>query len=98
MSSSADNTAMNVKNAFAVVVETYRNLHKFFSELDSVGSEEGFISLTPNFLRWRTDRDLEGWLIRSFVKLFQQKDHQLHAAVDDLRDGPVYGVEIAFDD
>jgi hypothetical protein len=101
MISSAVETTQNIKNAFAVVRKTYENLHKLFSELDAVSTEQGFVPISPGyFLRWRrSDQDWEyGWLIVTFIKLFQSKDDGQHLKIENLRQGPIYGVGAWFDE
>src|SRR5947207_821302 len=94
MSSSMAETSKNIKNAFDVVRKTYENLYKLFSELDAASSEQGFVPITPGiFLRYRSDPEWEhGWMIQTFIKLFQSKDDEPHPAVVGLRQGPIYGV------
>ncbi|RXP52258.1 hypothetical protein EC396_11425 [Lutibacter sp. HS1-25] len=72
-----NDTAQNIDNAFLVVRETYSNLNKLFSALDNECIENGFINIIKDqkpFLRWKSDNEPFGWLINSFVKLYQKKD------------------------
>lgn len=72
-----NNIAQNINNAFLVVRETYYNLNKLFSALDNECIENGYINIIKNqkpFLRWKSDNEPFGWLINSFVKLYQKKD------------------------
>ncbi len=72
-----NDTAKNIDNAFLVVRKTYSNLNKLFSALDNECLENGFINIIKDqkpFLRWKSDNDSFGWLINSFVKLYQKKD------------------------
>jgi len=52
--------------------------------------------LPPRFLRWRSDQYASGWLTSSFIKLFQSKEDTGLENISDLRDGPVYVVEVDF--
>ena len=67
----------NIENAFSVVKTTYVNLSKLFSAIDSVCIDNGFINIIKDqksFLRWKSDNDPFGWLINSFIKLYQGND------------------------
>lgn len=84
----------SIWNAMSVVLDTYKNVSKLLPELDIVASEEGFVSITPNFLRWHSDREPNGWLYSSFIKLFQRNEDPAHAQVEDLRQGSIYVVDV----
>ncbi|RHW43464.1 hypothetical protein D1B31_02045 [Neobacillus notoginsengisoli] len=84
----------NISNAVNVLRETYKNLNLLFSELDRIGEKEGFISITPRFLRWKSDSDYDGWLTTNFIKLYQvEKDPNLKH-LPNLKDGFIYGIEV----
>jgi hypothetical protein len=95
-----NDTAKNIDNAFLVVRETYTNLNKLFSALDNECIENGFINIIKDqkpFLRWKSDNEPFGWLINSFVKLYQKKDSQ-RKNEDSLsneirRDNNIYALE-----
>jgi hypothetical protein len=87
----------NIKNAFSVVGQSYKNVHKFLAELNAMASEEGFVPLLDRFLRWRSNREWEGWLIWSFISLLQKKDDPAHGTVAGLRQGSIYCVEVSFE-
>jgi hypothetical protein len=55
------------------------------------------VPLLDRFLRWRSDQQWEGWLIWSFIVLFQKKDEPDHGSVAGLRQGSVYCVEVSFE-
>ena len=87
-------TGGNISNAVFVLRETYKNLNLLFSELDRIGEKEGFVSITPKFLRWKSDSDNDGWLTSNFIKLYQlEKDDPL-PNFENMRDGYIYGVEV----
>lgn len=88
----------NIYTAFKVIENTYTNLAKFFSELDRVGADMGFISITPRFLRWKSDINPEGWLISSFIKLYQLKSDPFLEDDAEIRNGLIYGVEVLLGD
>lgn len=88
------NMGQNISNAVYVLKETYKNLNLLFSELDRIGENEGFISITPRFLRWKSDSDYDGWLTSNFIKLYQvEKDSPLKH-LQDVKDGFIYGIEV----
>jgi hypothetical protein len=97
MSTSKKTRGENITNAMNVIQETYANLELLFTELDRVGAEEGFSSLTPRFLRYKSDNDYFGWLTRDFIKLYQRKDGAMTSNLSELREGPIYGVEVELD-
>lgn len=70
MSIKTTNTGQNISNIVYVLRETFKNLNLLFSELDQIGEEEGFVSITPRFSRWRSDSDYEGWLTSNFIKFY----------------------------
>lgn len=65
--------------------------------MDRVGNEEGYISLTPRFMRYKSDVDPEGWLTTNMIKLFQfEKDPNL-TNLPELKSGPIFGGEVNFE-
>lgn len=54
-----------------VLRTTYKNLTLLMGEMDMVGKEQGFAPLGPKFLRWKSDRYEEGWLLSDFIKIYQ---------------------------
>lgn len=89
-----DETGRNIVNAFKVVRKTYENIEKFLADLDNVADKEGYYPISLRFLRWRSDQNSEGWLIGSFVKVYQSKKDPDQDNKTGLKDGPVYAVEI----
>lgn len=68
------NTGNNIVNAFRVVKETYKNLDKFFKDLDEAAKRKGLILVTkknPKFIRYHSDAHPDGWFISSFIKLYK---------------------------
>ncbi len=92
-----DDVGVNISNAFDVVLETYENLSKMLSEMDIVGNEEGFESLTPKYLRWKSDAHPSGWFTRSFIKLYQLKDTPNLKDSEVFKNGPIFGIEVNFE-
>lgn len=63
-------------------------------EMDALASEEGFIPLTPKFLRWKSDSSFEGWLTSNFIKLYQMENHAAVPHLSELNEGDLFLVEI----
>ncbi|MEK4486920.1 hypothetical protein MHH81_15330 [Psychrobacillus sp. FSL H8-0484] len=88
------NVGQNISNSIYVLKETYKNLNLLFSELDRIAEKEGFIPLTPKFLRWKSDSDYEGWLTSNFIKLYQEEKDSPLKHIQNLKDGFIYGIEV----
>ncbi len=84
----------NIMNAFNVVDKTYENIYKFFPVLDSIASENDYISITPKYLRWLSYSTPIGIAIKSFIKLYQYNNDEDHKIIKDMKIGPIYSVEI----
>lgn len=93
MTSKAE-VASNIANAFKVVQKTYENIDKFLTDLDNAADKEDYFPLSPRFLRWRSDQSPAGWLIGSFIKVYQRKVDADQKNKTGLKDGPVYAVEV----
>ena len=89
----SNNTSKNIANAFSVVMETYDSVQKLISFLLTQAKErEEYISCSERFLRWKSDQNIYGWAIRSFILVFQStSDPELD---NEWRDGPLYVLEI----
>ncbi|OIJ21705.1 hypothetical protein BKP45_03120 [Anaerobacillus alkalidiazotrophicus] len=94
MSSTNPNMGGNISIAVDVLRETYKNLHLLFSELDRIGEDEGFVPITPKFLRWKSDSAHEGWLTSNFIKLYQIENEHPSTNITDLKNGPIFGIEV----
>lgn len=90
----SNNIGSNIGNAVKVLQQTYENINRLLNEMDTVGSKEGFISITPKFLRWKSDAEPSGWFIRNFIKLYQRKEDPDLDNESGYKDGPIYGVEV----
>lgn len=88
------NMGQNISMAIDVLRETYKNLDLLFSELDRIGEQEGFVAVTPRFLRWKSDSDYNGWLTSNFIKLYQFEKDLPSAKVPEIKDGYLFGVEV----
>jgi hypothetical protein len=87
----------NITSAVTVLKETYRSLNTLFQEMDRIAEDVGFTSLTPKFLRWKSDSDSNGWLTNNFIKLYQVEGNSVNPHLPELRDGDVFGVEVDLD-
>ena len=88
----------NTKNAFDVVRKTYESIDKLLPEVDRIGIREGYTSITPRFLRWKSDTDYTGWNITSFIKLYQDNEDTDFNDQGGIKDGFIYGFEITLID
>lgn len=86
----------NIKNAFNVVRKTYENVDKLLKYCDSIANDNGYEAVTDKFLRYKSDSDYGGWLIDRFIKLYQFKTDKV--LENDWKDGPVFAIELNFDD
>jgi hypothetical protein len=87
------NLGENICNAFDIVAKTYENVNKLMSYCRTAVNEKGEYELvTPRFLRYKSDIDISGWHISSFVLLFQNVNDPL--LKNKWRNGPVYVMEI----
>lgn len=87
----------NIINAFKVVEKTQYSTVKMLTELDEIINNK-YISIAPKYLRYRSDVDVFGLTIKSFIKLYQSKSDPLHSKNPELRNGDVLGLEINFAD
>ncbi|UOK49046.1 hypothetical protein KU891_27215 (plasmid) [Bacillus tropicus] len=90
-----NNLGQNITLATNILQKTYENLNLLFVEMDRVGEEEGFMSLTPKFLRWKSESNTNGWLISNFIKLYQLQENSSVPHLSDLRTGDIYCVEVS---
>ncbi|ENQ3113169.1 hypothetical protein ACEOWI_004509 [Bacillus cereus] len=90
-----NNLGQNITLATNILQKTYENLNLLFVEMDRVGEEEGFMSLTPKFLRWKSESNTNGWLTSNFIKLYQLQENVSVPHLSDLRAGDIYCVEVS---
>lgn len=87
------NSNNNIYNAFHVVSKTYEKIQKLmdFCKTDSA-TKSHYVQSIDKFLRYKSDSDISGWLIRNFITLYQDlHDPELE---NGWRNGPVYVLEI----
>lgn len=86
------NISENMKNAFCVVRNTYESIDKMMKHCDNIAKNNGYIPASDKFLRYKSDMSTEGWLINSFVKIYQNdKDIEID---NEWRNGPIFMIEI----
>jgi len=82
----------NIANAVKVLGNTYASVDKLMQQADGESLKAGYGSVSPRFLRWKSDVDPWGWFITSFIKLYQK------ATAPELdngfRAGSIYGFQI----
>lgn len=90
------NSAENIRNAFKVVNKTYENINKMMNYCKTIADEGNeYVVSVPKFLRWKSDAEVNGWLINDFILLFQSKyDEELE---NGWRNGSIYVLDIDFD-
>jgi len=83
----------NIHDAFEIVAVTYENVSKLMSFSLKKAVESGeFEPSSQKFLRWKSDNEIDGWLMKSFILLFQNtKDKPMK---NKWRKGPIYVMEI----
>ena len=85
----------NIKNAFTVVRNTHKNIEKLMKYCDNISEKNGYASVTEKFLRYKSDKYVEGWLLDGFVKLYQNlSDNDFE---NEWKNGPVFVFEINLD-
>ena len=84
----------NIKNAVQVLYHTYDNVSKLMEACSTTAKEAGYVPAVQKFLRWKSDNDSNGWLVNSFILLFQDATDPPCETGNDWRNGPVYVLEI----
>ncbi len=83
----------NISNAYKVMCSTYESVDKLLVEIDAIAIRRGFTPLTKSsFLRWRSDKEVTGWLIGDFIKLYKKL---ANFDEGDLLHGPVYSIGVS---
>lgn len=88
------NTGENIRNSILVLYKTYESVSKLMEQCKTIAEENGYIVSTDKFLRWKSDNHSDGWLLNSFILLFQKLSDQECDSENNWRDGPVYTLEI----
>ena len=92
-----ENKGENIIKAFNIVYKTYENCEKLMDAIRQEYDKSQFYLCTDNkFLRYKSDNDVDGWLVRSFIMVFQKKDDG-EQFENSFYDSPFYVVEINFD-
>ena len=89
-------TSENIKNSGLVLLKTYENVNKMMEQCRTSAPTAGYEKVSDKFLRYKSDSEPYGWLINSFILLFQKKtDEEVNCG---WKNGPVYAVEIVLFD
>jgi len=88
------NTDENIRNSILVLYKTYESVSKLMEQCKTIAEENGYILSTDKFLRWKSDSYSDGWLLNSFILLFQKVSDQECESGNNWRNGPVYAIEI----
>lgn len=83
----------SIVQATNIMIETYENLSILFGELDRVGEREGYIAITPRFMRYKSDTDYSGWLTTNFIKLYVKTSNPI-SSIEDIRELDWFGVMV----
>ncbi len=94
MSTGERNNGENITKALSVLLETYANIDLLLVEMDKVAEKAGFVAHTSRFMRWKSDVDYNGWLVKSFIKIYQPEGDNYSDRVKDLRAGDLHAVDI----
>jgi hypothetical protein len=90
-----NNVMENISNAFEVVRKTHENIDKLLSEVDRQSNNNGYFPIIEPFLRWKSDREYQGWLIDSFIKLYQKNSAIPCKSENGLKEESIYGIEVS---
>lgn len=90
----ATNKGENITRALQVLLETYSSIERLLVEMEKEAEKAGFVSHTARFIRWKSDVDSSGWLVKSFIKLYQSADAPEANNVSGLKMGDMYAVDI----
>lgn len=85
-------TSENIKNAGLVLLKTYESVNKMMEQCRVSAPNAGYEKVSDKFLRYKSDSEPNGWLINSFILLFQKKTDE--DANHGWKNGSVYAVEI----
>lgn len=91
------NLGENIHNALIVMDKTYENIDKLMNYCRTISENEtNYTSATSKFLRYKSDNDYNGWMIKNFIMLFQYKsDRKLK---NGWHNGPIFAMEINLED
>ena len=60
----------------------------------SIAEDSGYILMSDKFLRWKSDSNSDGWLLNSFILVFQRISDPECESGNHWRNAPVYTMEI----
>lgn len=88
------NTGENIRNAVLVLSKTYESVKKLMDHCKAMGEDQGYVAAADKFLRWKSDNNYRGWLLNSFILVFQKSTDPECPSGNEWREGPVYTAEI----
>jgi len=91
-------TGENIKNAMQVLFKTYESVNKMLEHTKALADESGYVCKSDRFLRYKSDVDVNGWMINSFILVFQNQQDPLCDSQNGWRNGSVYSMEILLGD
>lgn len=88
-------TGINIVNAVKVVRKTYDNINKMMAACQNLadGKQVSYLMLNDakRFLRYKSDRNIYGWMYSSFILLFQNNENNNVLYVMDINIGEGWG-------
>lgn len=85
----------NIRNALQVLYKTYENVQKLMDYTRIVAQEKtDYMLAAPKALRWKSDNEIDGWLISDFILLFQNNADPDCESQNGWKEAPVYAMEI----
>lgn len=87
-------TGENIKNAVQVLYKTYESVDKMMEQCRAIAEESGYDLKSDKFLRWKSDSYSAGWLLNSFILVFQDRSSPECESGNHWREAPVYTMEI----
>lgn len=88
------NTAENIRNALQVLYKTYENVNYLMSDCRAAAEDCGYFNASDKFLRVKSDRNTNAWLLNDFILLFQQVSDPDCPSGNGWKEGPLYTLEI----
>lgn len=90
------NSGENISNAVHVLYKTYENVNKLMEYCKIIAGDAGYSCMNSKFLRWKSDNEYKGWLVRDFILLFQKDSDEL--LDNQWHDGAVFVMEVQLAD
>lgn len=87
-------TGENIRNSIQVLYKTYESVSKMMEQCKAIAEDSGYIHMSDKFLRWKSDSNSDGWLLNSFILVFQRISDPECESGNHWRNAPVYTMEI----